>query len=79
MDKVKSEINQLVDAYNAIEIEQGQRLARLFRLVKQGKGYRCVKFSGDMWTNCWDLPDRMDKRTHIDRLERMITEVKPGE
>jgi len=80
MSKAKNELNELVEAYNQNEAEQAQRLGRIFRLLKQGKGYRRVGFSnGDQWVNCWGGPDRLDKKAHVDRLTREIVEINPGD
>jgi len=77
VERIK-EIETLVETYNSNEKEQNQRLARLFRLVKQGSGYREVRFSSGVWTNCWSLEDRLDKRAQLEPMERMIIGVKPG-
>lgn len=77
--KNRAEIDALVAVYNQQEIEQGQRLARIFRLIKERKGYRRVNFSnGDQWTS-WDNPDRLDAGLHIDRMSRTITDITPGD
>ena len=77
--KSRSEIDRLVEAYNQNEIEQEQRLGRLFYLLKRRKGYKRVLFSGDMWSNCWDKPDGLDKELYLGRMSRLIVDVTPGE
>ena len=73
--KSRAEIDALVEKYNQEDKEQGQRLARLFYLLKQRHGYRRVNFSSDdQWSNCWNGPDRLDVIP-----TRQITEVIPGE
>ena len=75
----RAAIDKLAAEYNAIEIQQSERLKKLFRLIKQRKGYKHVSFSsGDNWSNCWDRPDRLDDGT-LKRFERLITEIKPGD
>jgi len=82
-DKVKvqpkNELNELVKAYNAAESDQAERLQQIFKLVKKGKGYRHVKFTGDQWVNCWTGPDRLDAKLYINRMQRMIKDVDPGD
>lgn len=62
-----------------IEADQIERLKQIFKLVKAGKGYRIVKFSNDIWVNCWDMPDPLDAKISIDRLEWFIRKVDPGD
>lgn len=77
--KVRAEIEDLVFKYNQEETEQGQRLARLFHLIKQRNGPRSVKFSnGSGWVNDWYGPDNSDKRLHTDKQVIMITDIEPG-
>ena len=76
--KVRAEINDLVEMYNQQETEQGQRLARLFHLIKQRNGPRSVKFgNGNAWHNDWYGPDGSDGR-HYGKQTIMITDVEPG-
>ena len=75
----RAAIDKLAAEYNEIEIQQSERLKKLFRLIKQRKGYKHVSFSsGDNWSNCWDRPDHLDKGI-LKPFERLITEIKPGE
>jgi len=76
---MNNKLNELVDEYNKVEADQIERLKQIFKLVKAGKGYRIVKFTNDMWLNCWDMPDRLDTKISIDRLERFIREFDPGD
>ena len=76
---MNGQLNELVQEYNKIEADQIERLKQIFKLVKDGKGYRIVKFTNAMWVNCWDMPDRLDAKISIDRLERIIKEVDPGD
>ena len=76
---MNSKLNELVLEYNKTETNQLERLKQIFKLVKAGKGYRIVKFTNDLWVNCWDMPDRLDAKISIDRLERFISEVDPGD
>jgi hypothetical protein len=73
------QIEQLVAEYNQAEAQQEERLRRLYRLVKTGRGYRAVIFPGFNWTNCWDLPERLILPRLVDQRSRMITSVIPGE
>ena len=79
MEKItlNKQLNELVKEYNATEADQIERLKRIFSIVKKGKGYRIVKFTSDLWVNCWDMPNRLDTKISIDRLERFIKEVDP--
>ena len=57
----RSEIDSIVNEFNVIAQEQGERLKQLFLLMKQRSGYRRLDFSnGDMWSD-WSLPDRLFK------------------
>ena len=73
------QLNELVHEYNKIEADQIERLKQIFKLVKAGKGYRIVKFTHNMWVNCWDMPVSLDAKISIDRLERYIREFDPGD
>jgi hypothetical protein len=74
-----AEIDAIVSEYNQVEQGQQARLWRLFQLLEERKGYRAVKFTGGMWSNCWGLPGRISKPRFVDVLSRTITEVTPGE
>ena len=75
----RAAIDKLAAEYNEIEIQQSERLKKLFQMIKPRKGYKHVQFSGgDNWSNCWDRPDRLDDGT-LKRFERLITEIKPGD
>ena len=75
----EQEIEELLDRYNQEAKEQGQRLGRLFYLLKGRKGYRKVIFNGDQWTNCWESPEGTDRATHIKRLDRSIIDIVTGD
>lgn len=70
-------ITAMVSEYNGIEQEQQARLREIFAAVKARKGYRHVKITGEMWSNCWDLPDALDHQ-FTDKMQRVIYEVVPG-
>jgi hypothetical protein len=75
------DLQTLINEYNATELQQAARLRAIFALVKARKGYRHILFNqgGDMLNNCWDLPDKMDGPTFLDKYNREISEVVPGE
>lgn len=77
---MNEQINQLVAEYNAVEVQQAARLRELFYILKARHGWRYIKFNngGDMLSNCWDAPDRLDGSTFLDKYNREITEVLPG-
>ena len=57
----RAEIDSIVNEFNVVALEQGERLKQLFLLMKQRSGYRRLDFSnGDMWSD-WSLPDRLFK------------------
>lgn len=75
-----SEIDQLVQEYNAAELVQQDRLTRLFLLVNARKGFRFVRFSNAIpWSNCWES-ERMDLTLarQVNQRTCLITEVIPG-
>jgi hypothetical protein len=74
----RQEIDQLVEEYNQVEIEQAERLKRLYRLVRArgGPGYRSVVFRhGVTWSNCWLEPERLILPGLTDQRIRTITGV----
>lgn len=73
--KNRAEIDQLVEDYNAAELEQEKRLIKLFALVKERKGFKCVDFTGDKWSNCWGFSDKIDYELNVGRMVRMIKNV----
>ncbi len=71
-------IQDLINEYNEAEKQQAARLREIFAAVKARKGYRHVNFANDvMWSNCWDLPDRLDNK-FFEKLNRNITDVQAG-
>ena len=42
---MNKKLNELVKEYNTVEKVQAKRLLEIFRLIKQGKGFRKVSFS----------------------------------
>ena len=77
---MSKKLNDLVNEDNAVEADQLARLKQIFSIVKEGKGYRHVKFShGDQWTNCWQGPDRLDAKMHINRMQQLIKDVDSGD
>jgi hypothetical protein len=74
------DIEQLVAEYNATEAQQAARLQELFYLLKARHGNRFIQFNGsEMLNNCWDLPDRLDGVTFLDKYNRQITSVEAGQ
>lgn len=80
MMEPKQEIETIIQRYNQEEKEQGQRLGRLFYLLKRRKGYRKVLFNnGAMWSSCWGQDDRTDHDLHVRRLDRSIKQIEMGD
>jgi len=74
------EITELTNAYNALEDEQNDILARLYALMSQRRGYRFVRFGQEqLWVNCWttERPDLVLQRLQA-QLIHPITQVEPG-
>ena len=71
----KNTIDEMVSAYNAAEAIQAERLHALFYAIKAGGGMRKVRFAnGELWSNCWGSPDRLDENLHLHRSDRQIIE-----
>jgi len=74
------EITELTNAYNSLEDEQNDILARLYALMNERRGYRFVRFGQEqLWTNCWgsERPDLVLQRLQA-QLIHPVTEVEPG-
>jgi len=76
-----NEINKIKEEYNAVELQQRDRLIALFKLLEARQNYRRVAFSnGDVWSNCWQggRPD-LRQDAAIAHLVHTITQIDPGE
>jgi len=76
-----NEINKIKEEYNAVELQQRDRLIALFKLLEARQNYRRVAFSnGDVWSNCWQggRPD-LRQDAAIAHLVHTITHLVPGE
>ena len=73
-----NELQDLIDAYNANEALQSERLSQIYRLFIQRKGYKCIRFgSVHSWNNLianevLELPRLLADLVHP------ITECIPG-
>ncbi len=73
----EQEIESLLDRYNQEEKEQGQRLGRIFYLLKRRQGYRKIEFNnGEMWSSCWEPSDN-DR--FLRRLDKSIIDIQIGD
>jgi hypothetical protein len=73
-------IEELIAEYNQADAQQAARLQELFYILKARQGNRIIQFNGgDMLNNCWDLPDRLDSVTFLDKYNRQITSVEAGQ
>jgi len=75
-----SEIDEMVEQYNLIELQQKDRLTAIYLALLGRSGYRKVAFSnGSTWTNCWSggRADLMQAAA-VDNMVQLITDVTPG-
>lgn len=83
---VRDEMSELIGEYNKAEIEQEQRLVKLFKMLQARKGYRMVAFRASnsqgpvhRWTNCWDTDNpQLMLEQHVQPLGRYITDIQTG-
>ncbi len=75
MDELQ-ELNHLVNSYNRVEVEQTERLTRIFQIVNGRKGTSKLEFSnGRMWVNWVKNPNYP---AFVNSMESRITHFDPG-
>lgn len=73
-----SEIQNLINEYNEIELQQAARLRSLFDLMKARQGWRFVTFdNGAQWSNCWEQPERLEV-VYFEKLTPRIVASEEG-
>jgi len=74
------EIKQLVSEYNAVQDAQRERLARLYAMMSERRGFRAVWFGpANQWSNCWGHEPRHAAQMVYGGMAAPITKVEFGD
>lgn len=81
VEKKEISINEMVEKYNSLEAEAFGLLMQIFyKIKKERTNYRDIRFSnGEVLSNCFGSPDRLDRNLYLHKFERAITNIREGE
>jgi len=73
-------LGDMAREYNELEKKAFGLLMQIFyKVKKESTGYKDIRFSnGEVLSNCWNSPEKLDRKLYLHRFEREITSINEG-